>query len=52
MQSDGRRKVLFGANHPMIMPAKALEGLDELALDENAKGLFLGENARRVFKLC
>jgi uncharacterized protein len=51
MQSHGRCKVLFGTNYPMIMPAKALEGLDELALDDNAKGLFLSENARRVFKL-
>jgi hypothetical protein len=33
------------------MPAKALEGLDELGLDQNAKDLFLCENARRVFKL-
>jgi uncharacterized protein len=51
MRSHGRRKVLFGTNYPMIMPAKALEGLDELALDQNAKSLFLSENARRVFKL-
>jgi uncharacterized protein len=47
----GRRKVLFGSNHPMIAPARALEGLDELALDEETLTLYLRENARRVFAL-
>jgi predicted TIM-barrel fold metal-dependent hydrolase len=35
----------------MIVPAKALEGLDSLQLDDEARALFLGDNARRVFKL-
>jgi uncharacterized protein len=43
--------VMFGTNYPMITPAKALEGLDAIGLDEQTKGLFLGENAARVFKL-
>lgn len=47
----GRRKVLFGTNHPMIPPAQALEGLDELGLDDETRELFLGGNARRVFGL-
>ncbi|MDC0663691.1 amidohydrolase family protein [Marinobacter sp. SS21] len=51
MGGHGRRKVLFGTNYPMIMPAKALEHLDELSLDDEARNLFLGENACRVFKL-
>jgi hypothetical protein len=51
MRSHGRRKVLFGTNYPMIMPAKALEGSDALGLDEEAKALFLAGNAQRVFKL-
>lgn len=51
MRSHGRRKVLFGTNYPMIAPAKALEGLDELGLDAEAKALFLGGNAVRVFKI-
>lgn len=50
-RGHGRRKVLFGSNYPMIPPAKALEGLAELGLDEEARALFLGENARRVFTL-
>lgn len=51
MKTNGRRKVLFGTNYPMITPAKALEGLEELGLDAEARELFLGGNAARVFKL-
>ena len=51
MQGHGRRKVMFGTNYPMIMPAKALEGLDAMGLDEEAKALFLGGNGARVFRL-
>lgn len=51
MQTDGRRKVLFGSNYPMISPARALADLDTLGLDEEARDLFLAGNARRVFKL-
>lgn len=51
LRGHGRRKVLFGTNYPMIMPAKALEGFEALGLDEEAKGLFLGGNAARVYKL-
>jgi uncharacterized protein len=47
----GRRKVLFGTNFPMIFPAHALEGLDELGLDDEARELFLGGNARRLLAL-
>lgn len=49
LRLHGRRKILFGTNYPMITPAKALEGLDDLALDDEARALFLGGNARRVF---
>lgn len=51
MQAHGKRKVLFGSNYPMIMPKKALEGLEALGLDDTVKALFLGGNAQRVFKL-
>ncbi len=51
MREHGRRKILFGTNYPMITPAKALEGLDELGLDDEARALFLGGNAARVFGL-
>ncbi|MEZ4300600.1 MAG: amidohydrolase family protein [Polyangiaceae bacterium] len=51
LQKDGRRKVLFGSNYPMILPHKALEELESLKLDEEARALFLSGNARRVFKI-
>ncbi|WP_300295572.1 amidohydrolase family protein [Ferrovibrio sp.] len=51
MKGHGRRKVLFGSNYPMIMPGKALERLDSLGLDAEAKALFLAGNAQRVYRL-
>jgi uncharacterized protein len=51
MQADGRAKVLFGTNYPMITAQKALEDLDALGLDDEARDLFLEGNARRVFSL-
>jgi len=51
MRGHGRAKVLFGTNYPMIMPAKALAGLDALGLDAPATAMFLGANAQRVFGL-
>ena len=51
MRGHGRMKVMFGTNYPMITPAKALEDLDDLELDDEVKALFLGGNAMRVFDL-
>lgn len=51
MRGHGRNKVLFGTNYPMIMPAKALENLSDLALGDDAQELFLSGNACRVFNL-
>jgi uncharacterized protein len=51
VQSGGRKKVLFGTNYPMILPQKALEELDALGLDAEARELFLSGNAKRVFGL-
>jgi uncharacterized protein len=51
LRHHGRRKVLFGTNYPMITPAKALEGLEKLGLDEETRALFLGGNAARVYGL-
>lgn len=51
MAAHGRRKVLFGSNWPMIAPQKALEGFDAAPLDDEARALFLGGNAKRVFHL-
>jgi predicted TIM-barrel fold metal-dependent hydrolase len=47
----GRHKILFGTNWPMIAPQKALEGLEQAPFDAEAKALFLGGNAARIFKL-
>ena len=51
MRGHGRSKVLFGTNYPMIMPAKALDGLEALGLDDEAQTLFLAGNAQAVFGL-
>ena len=51
LKTYGCTKILFGTNYPMIEPAKALEELDGLELDNKIKRLFLSENARRVFRL-
>jgi uncharacterized protein len=51
LRGHGRKKVLFGSNHPMVAPAACLAELDTLALDDEAKKMFLGENARRIFHL-
>ncbi|MBO6826740.1 MAG: amidohydrolase [Sneathiella sp.] len=51
MKSHGKHKVLFGTNYPMITPSRALDGLEGIGLDEETKELFLGGNAKKVFKL-
>jgi predicted TIM-barrel fold metal-dependent hydrolase len=51
LRGHGRKKVLFGSNFPMVTPSDCLAGLDELGLDDEARRLFLGENAARVFHL-
>ena len=51
LRADGRAKVLFGSNYPMIQPARALEGLDALSLDDEARARFLHGNASAVFGL-
>ena len=49
LRGNGARKVLFGSNYPMIAPAKALEGIDDLELSPETPALFLGGNAERVY---
>jgi predicted TIM-barrel fold metal-dependent hydrolase len=51
MQGRGRKKVMFGTNFPMITPEACLASLDSLGLDDEAKRMFLHENAARVFGL-
>jgi len=51
LRGHGRKKVLFGSNHP-AWPAKAcLEDFEALELDAEVERLFLYENAQRVFAL-
>jgi predicted TIM-barrel fold metal-dependent hydrolase len=49
LKTNGRGKVMFGTNYPMIEPAKALEGLDALDLDAATRAGFLGNTAAEVF---
>jgi predicted TIM-barrel fold metal-dependent hydrolase len=51
MRGHGRRKVLFGSNHPAWPARDCLEGLDALGLDAETTELFLHANAERVFDL-
>ena len=51
LKAHGAAKVMFGSNWPMIAPKKALEGLDELGLDDKTRAAFLSGNAARVFSL-
>lgn len=51
LTADGKDKVLFGTNYPMLMPQDALEGLDALGLDPDTERAFLRENALEVFDL-
>jgi len=51
LKTNGRGKVLFGTNYPMIEPAKALAGLDALALDAATRAAFLGDTAAEVFAI-
>ncbi|NNN30754.1 amidohydrolase [Streptomyces sp. S3(2020)] len=48
---DGRHKVLFGTNYPMITADRALADLDGLELDDVSRDLFLHGHAQRIFGL-
>jgi hypothetical protein len=49
MQKNGKKKVMFGTNYPMVTPAMCLKDLNTLNLTDEVKNLFLYENAQRVF---
>jgi len=51
LRHHGRSKVMFGTNYPMIRPVQALEGLAELALDDETLEGFLSANAMKAFGL-
>ena len=52
LRHHGRKKVLFGSNYPWWPPKDCLKGLEALHLDAETQGLFLYQNAQRVFKLA
>lgn len=52
MRGQGRGRVMFGTNWPMLSPSRCLEHLDDLGLDDEARSLFLEGAARRVFGLA
>jgi predicted TIM-barrel fold metal-dependent hydrolase len=51
MRGHGRKKVLFGSNHPFWPPKRCLEDLDSLNLGPEVTKMFLHANAERVFAL-
>lgn len=51
MKAEGRSRVMFGTNSPMLSAARCLARLSELGLQEDVKEQFLSANARRVFGL-
>jgi len=51
LTTNGKKKVLFGSNYPMLTPAQCLQGLDKLFLDDTTKSLFLHDNAVKVFNI-
>ncbi|MBI1391689.1 MAG: amidohydrolase family protein [Alphaproteobacteria bacterium] len=51
LKADGRARIMFGTNWPMLSPARCLKGLDELGLERETRDAFLGATARRVFNI-
>ncbi len=51
MKKNGKNKVMFGTNFPMVTAARCLKDLGSLELSDDVKRLFLCDNARRVFGL-
>lgn len=51
MRGVGRDRAMFGTNWPMISPARCLEHLASLGLDDAQAERFLSGNACRVFRL-
>jgi predicted TIM-barrel fold metal-dependent hydrolase len=51
MNAHGRRKVLFGSNHPFWRAGDCLTSLDQLGLDDTTRQAFRHGNADSVFRL-
>jgi len=50
-KEEGRGRIMFGTNSPMLSAVRCLSRIDALELSDEVKHLFLSENARRVFAL-
>jgi predicted TIM-barrel fold metal-dependent hydrolase len=51
LKTNGRGKVMFGSNYPMITPKDCLEGIDSLEIPNDVLDNFLSGTARSVFQL-
>lgn len=51
LRANGRRKVLFGSNHPFWPATDCVAALDTLGLDDDTTRAFLHDNAIRAFAL-
>lgn len=51
MKGEGRDRIMFGSNFPMLTAKRCLEKLEALSLDKAGTAAFLGGTARRVFRL-
>jgi uncharacterized protein len=51
MRAHGRRKVLFGSNHPFWPAPDCIADLDRLDLDDATLQAFLHDNANKAFRL-
>jgi len=49
MKGEGRERIMFGTNFPMLTAKRCLEKLDSLGLDDAGTAAFLSGNAKRVF---
>lgn len=51
MKGEGKSRIMFGTNFPMLTATRCLEKLAALELDAAGKAAFLGGNAKRVFRV-
>lgn len=49
MKGEGKTRIMFGTNFPMLTAKRCLERIDALGFDGETKAAFLGGNAKRVF---
>ncbi len=47
----GAERILFGSDFPLVSQERALQELNEAPIDDEARALILGENARRLLRL-